>query len=457
MPDREYRFVGPSRSLCPVCRRNISAKIVERTGEIRLLKRCPEHGHFDCLIERDADWYLNRKRFDKPGTLSKTQTDVRQGCPYDCGLCPDHEQHTCIALLELTSSCGLNCPVCYADAQRDGEHLSMDRIEAMIRFFVDSEYGRGEILQLSGGEPTEHPEVLSVIAMARDMGLRYVMLNTNGRRIAEDPTFADALTAFEDRFEVYLQFDGFQPDSYRRFRGSDLSGLKQRALDALVTRGIPVTLVSTVERGVNETEIGPIVAHALERPFVRGINFQPLSYCGRIPAGMDPANRITMTGVLREIEKQCAGTLKVTDFVPLPCNVDSVAVTYLYRQGKSFTPITRQLDVADYLPHIDNSFLFDSKELWQRARADICCDLGGFWKGLSSLLPRDFGLRGSKAQREYVNSSTFRISVSSFLDPWNFEHGAMMKECVHVLTPDLKKIPFSAHNILHREARGATP
>ncbi|MCJ7688322.1 MAG: radical SAM protein, partial [Clostridiaceae bacterium] len=141
----------------------------------------------------------------------KVYSKVEKGCPYDCGssgICPQHDQHVCIALIEITTKCNLKCPLCFAVAG-EGEFLSLDRIEKMMDFFIDSEYGQGEILQISGGEPTIHPDIIEIIRMAKSKNFKYVMLNTNGIRIAEDEEFASQLQQFIGGFEVYLQFDGF--------------------------------------------------------------------------------------------------------------------------------------------------------------------------------------------------------------------------------------------------------
>ena len=152
----------------------------------------------------------------------------------------------------------LQCPLCFADAG-EGEFLSIDRIEKMMDFFIDSEYGQGEILQISGGEPTIHPDILNIIKMAKSKNFKYVMLNTNGIRIAKDEDFAQALQQFAGGFEVYLQFDGFKESTYNTLRGKNLLPVKQKALENLSKYKIPTTLVSTITAGVNDDEIGEIL------------------------------------------------------------------------------------------------------------------------------------------------------------------------------------------------------
>lgn len=241
-------YLSATRSLCNVCQKVIDGRIVADGQGVFILKRCPEHGSFRELLEEDAAWHLLKAGYDKPGTASSRQTGYNQGCPYDCGLCPDHDQHTCIGLLEVTRRCSLNCGNCFAEGGR-GRDLPLELIARMMDFHLAAEGGHAEILQISGGEPTEHPEILDIIRMARSKGFGYVMLNTNGLRIARDPAFAAALAEFRGGFEVYLQFDGLDDAIYQSLRGQPLLELKRQALRHLGQNHVPATLVCTVKAG----------------------------------------------------------------------------------------------------------------------------------------------------------------------------------------------------------------
>jgi len=453
---KSYLYHGQTTSLCSQCAALIPAKIVVEDGAVYLLKRCPEHGEHRALLEEDADWYLHRGQYEKPGTLSHPQTAIGRGCPHDCGLCPDHEQHTCIGLVEVTDRCDLGCPVCYANAG-NGSFLNLQTIERMLDMYLQSESGEAEILQISGGEPTLHPRILDIIRMAKAKGFRFVMLNTNGLRIAEDPAFAAALHEFYGGFEVYLQFDGFTPRAYERLRGRDLSAVKQQAVNNLAEAGVPMTLVTTVHPTANESELGRIIQYGLDTPFVRGINFQPVARFGRCP---DDAGGVTLTGILHRIERQTQGMVRVSDFIPLPCNTDRVAISYLYRDKGNFIPIMRNAKIREYLPLIKNTLLFDARDILSQTAAGLLkgqyiCECLGFLKDFLPLAPLGKNIRLEGGQVKYNIENTFRLSVTSFLDRYNFELRAMKKECVHVLTPDLRKIPFSAYNLFYRAARDA--
>lgn len=206
--DRDYIFHEFTTSLCPKCLKNVSAKIIFKNNKVFLKKYCKKHGEQEELLEEDIEYYKTKRNYDKPGTISKTQNKTKKGCPFDCGLCPVHDQHTCIGLIEVTNRCNLKCPTCYAKSG-EGKDLSLKKISKMMDFMVKSEGGESEILQISGGEPTLHPEIIKIVELARTKKIKYVMLNTNGLRIAEEEDFVKELSKFKKRFEIYLQFDGF--------------------------------------------------------------------------------------------------------------------------------------------------------------------------------------------------------------------------------------------------------
>jgi len=184
--DANYVFYELTRSICPTCRRPIDAKILLRGNKVYMQKRCPEHGEFEGLIYADADAYVNIAKFNKPGAIPlHYATEIENGCPHDCGLCPDHQQHACVGIIEVNSACNMDCPLCFADAGA-GFNLSLADVEEILDHFVAAE-GMAEVVQFSGGEPTIHPQIIPMLRAAQERNIRYVMLNTNGRHGDHDP------------------------------------------------------------------------------------------------------------------------------------------------------------------------------------------------------------------------------------------------------------------------------
>ncbi|MGD9934593.1 MAG: radical SAM protein [Dehalococcoidia bacterium] len=412
-------------------------------------KRCPEHGQFEGLVYGDAPAYMANARFNKPGTIPLAfSTELVNGCPHDCGLCPDHQQHACVGIIEVNSACNMDCPLCFANAGA-GFNLSVEEVEDILDRFVDTE-GNPEFVQFSGGEPTIHPQLPAMLRAAKARGIPHVMINTNGRRIATDDAFLAEIA--EIRPSIYFQFDGFEDATYVAIRGEPgLFPEKLRALDRLAAIGCDVVLVPAIERDVNLHEVGRIVQFGLDHPAVRGINFQPAFHAGR-HSQHDPMQRITIPDILKAMEEQTAGTFMVSDFVPVPCcfpTCNSVTYAYLDDDG-TVIPVPRLLEVDDYLDYITNRIIPDMG-------AEVRTALEGLWS--SAALPgsdkasRDFALSCAACDLPTLDigelsKRVFMIMLQDFMDPWTFNQKNLMKCCKEFLLPDGKQIPFCAYNTL---------
>jgi hypothetical protein len=447
--DADYVFYELTRSICPNCKRVIDAKILLRDNKVFMTKRCPDCGPFEALIYADAEAYMSFSKFNKPGTIPLAYgSEIKEGCPYDCGLCPDHQQHTCLGIIEVNSACNMDCPLCFAEAG-PGFSLTVEEVEAMLDDFVRTE-GSPEVVQFSGGEPTIHPQIIDFVKAAKDRGIPFVMINTNGKRIARDDRFLEQLN--QARPSLYFQFDGFDAETYRIIRGEPgILEEKLRALDRLAAIGLSVTLVPAIERGVNEHEIGKIIDFAIQHPAVRGINFQPAFHAGR-HMQHDPMHRMTIPDVLRLIEQQTAGKFLVSDFIPVPCCFPTCnSVTYAFINGDTVTPLSRIVNVYDYLDYITNRVLPDFSMEVKRA-------LEGLWS--SSSVP------GSQKSAEQlavscqacgvpdrftvgdIAQNVLMIMLQDFMDPWTFNQKNLMKCCKEILLPGGKQIPFCAYNTI---------
>src|SRR5207244_6111843 len=196
-------------------------------------------------------------------------TSMIYGCPYDCGLCPDHMQHSCLTLVEITDNCNLRCPVCFAGSGPERErHKPLESVLAMLDAIVANE-GEPDVVQISGGEPTLHPDLFAILDEAYARPIRHVMINTNGVRIAREPQFAAELARRYPRLEIYLQFDSLEAAPLRALRGGDLREVRAAALKNLNAVDLSTTLVVTLRKGLNDHEVGAIIRHALAQPCVR--------------------------------------------------------------------------------------------------------------------------------------------------------------------------------------------
>jgi len=422
--------------------------------QVFYLKRCRDHGVQKTLISDDLDYWRAQKLWLKPGDRPlQAQTRTEAGCPFDCGLCPDHEQHSCLAILEVNSACNLACPVCFADAEdMHGAHLPLPVIERMLDKLVESE-GEPDVVQISGGEPTIHPHFFEILDAVKARPIRHAMINTNGVRIAQDPAFVDRLATYMPRLEVYLQFDSLNDDALMNLRGAKLSRIRRQALEALERAGISTTLVVTVKRGVNDHEVAALVRHALEWSCVRGVTFQPVQDAGRNHGFDAKLNRVLPTQIRREIAK--SGVFALDDMIPLPCNPDQICIGYGLRQGKAVTPITSLLpremilNGPNTVAYEDYPALRDSiLNLLSLSTAD--CNTEEKLAGVLCCLPQAM----VPADLSYANS--FRVVILQFLDRYNFDLATVKRSCIHFVTPEGQIIPFDTYNTYYRAgAEGA--
>jgi uncharacterized radical SAM superfamily Fe-S cluster-containing enzyme len=442
-------FQGQTTSLCETCLALVPAKIISEGSNVFLLKRCKTHGVQKTVISDDLDYWKAQKDWLKPGDRPlHVQSTTEYGCPYDCGLCPDHEQHSCLAIIEINEACNLTCPVCFADSSVKREtHRSLTEVEAMLDTIVAAE-GEPDLVQISGGEPTLHPQFFEILEAAKRRPIRHLMINTNGLRIAREPDFVARLASFMPRFEVYLQFDSLQRAALMDLRGADLRSVRAQALEALERHNISTTLVVTLKTGVNDEEIPQIIHHALQWRCVRGVTFQPIQDAGRND-GFDPkAHRMVLTQVRRKVAE--AGVFSLADMIPLPCNPDQICIGYGLRDGTHVTPVTSLLPRELFVAALPNTVSFEAyPEL--RARIFDLLSLstaqGDTSEKLASLL---CCLPAAAVPVQIGYENTFRIVISQFLDRFNFDIGTVKRSCVHFVEPDGRIIPFDTYNTFYR-------
>jgi len=444
--ERDSIFVELTRSICPTCRKIVDAQIHVRDGRVYMKKRCPDHGWFEGIISSDSDMYLGASRFNRPGRIPlQFATEVRDGCPLDCGLCPEHQQHTCVGIIEVTQNCNLRCPTCFTDSP-SGKSLSLDQVTGILDNFVAAE-GEPEVVQFSGGEPSIHPEILRMLQAAKDKGIKYVMLNSNGVRIAREASFVEELSRIG--VVVYLQFDGFSSSTFETIRGIDLGQVKRDAIENLSRFNVNTVLVSTVQRGVNENEIGQIVDYAMETPIVKGVVFQPTFYTGRHP-NFDPMDRVTLPDVIKGVVSQSKLGFRESDFVPIPCCYPTCSsATYVYVDNGSVLPLPRAVNVQDYLDYFKNRTVVDIDSVVQSAFDSLYS--AASIPGSEKMLENYCTACGIPFELGEIKNKVKMIMIQPFPDPYTFNVKQVMKCCVHELLPDKRIIPFCAYNNIYRD------
>jgi len=454
MPTRKYTYYDFTLSLCPECLKRIDAKIVFENDNVYMLKRCPEHGNSKVLIADDIAYYKNIRNYNKPSDIPyKFNTKTHYGCPYDCGLCPDHEQHSCLTVVEVTDRCNLTCPTCYAGSSPTyGRHRSLDEIKKMLDTIVINEK-EPDVVQISGGEPTIHPQFWEILDYAKTLPIKHIMLNTNGIAIAKDIEFAKRLKTYSPDFEIYLQFDSFKKEVLQSMRGADLRKIREQAIANLNEVNLSTTLVVTLQKGLNDDEIGKIIEYALKQKCIRGVTLQPTQIAGRLDDFDLEKNRITLTEVRRKILEQ-TDIFNADDLIPVPCNPDSLVMAYALKLEDNVLPLTRYVNPADLLDNSKNTIIYEQDEVLHSKMIELfstgnsveCAEEN--LKSIMCCLPKI-----DAPNLGYNN--LFRIIIMQFIDAYNFDVRAIKKSCVHIVNKDNKIIPFETMNLFYRDDKQA--
>ena len=454
------KILSRTESVCPVCLQRIPASRVQYGADVYLEKECRDHGSFQTIIWRGDNpsyeaWASQAPSVPVP--LARERTSGH-GCPFDCGLCPEHRQQTCCVLLEVTSRCNLHCPVCFAQS---GEGEVFDPTLREIESWYEKLMAAGGPfnIQLSGGEPTVRDDLPEIVALGRAKGFPYIQLNTNGLRLAEEPDYVRRLKD-AGLSCVFLQFDGTEDGITRKIRGRELWEWKRRTVDICGELELGVILAVTVVPDVNAENIGEIVNFAIERmPVVRGVHFQPISYFGRYPKAPADDDRITLPEVMRAIERQTNGLISVASLQP-----PRAENAYCSFQGNYVRLATGEMKV------------------WNSSDKQGCCGSAAVEepaKRARDFVARKWTMPAAKSSPERkgqsgdsrgtcgcaidttslddfldrVECNSFCISGMAFQDVWNLDLERLRQCFIHVVSGDGRIIPFCAYNLTSCDGR----
>lgn len=442
-------ILSRTESVCPECLARIPATRVVDGEEIYLEKTCPQHGAFRTLLWRGKPDYSIWARPKIPSFPKNPLTEVRNGCPFDCGLCGEHRQHTCSVLLEVTQRCDLHCPICFADSGNIGtEDWALSEVAAWYDRLLAN--GGPFNIQLSGGEPCLCDDLPEMIRIGRSKGFSFFQVNTNGLRIAREP---DYLARLKDAglTTVFLQFDGTRDEIYHQIRGRALLEQKLQALANCVAQGVGVVLVPTLIPGVNTGDIGNIIRLALSNmPVCRGVHFQPVSHFGRYPSAMDQAARITLPEVIHEIESQTGGTLPAEAFCPPGCEnaLCSFHGNFVLMPNDELKPISHFKETTCGCKPIV------AAEGAAQARKFVSANWANPGSAPEqSIFSRRPILDDLDIFLERKRTHTFCVSGMAFQDAWNIDLERLRDCCIHVANPNGKLVPFCAYNLTDRNGR----
>jgi uncharacterized radical SAM superfamily Fe-S cluster-containing enzyme len=469
-------FLKDTLSICPECHRVLPARLVMKHGQVVMAKTCPEHGGYEDLYWSDFEQWERARRYSVVGDgLENPRTEASKGCPYDCGICPNHKSQTILSIIDVTNNCNLKCPICFANAAAAGYlyQPSLDQIKGMIDNLVANRPVSVKALQLSGGEPTLRDDLPEIVNYAHDAGIHHIEVNTNGIRIANDPAYLKQLLE-ADVSSFYLQFDGVTPEPYKTTRGLDLLPTKMKALENLRGGGHDSTiLVVTLVKGINDNQLGRIINFAAENhDIIRCINVQPVSVTGRIDRNKLREYRITIPDFMRLVEEQTNGQIRQSDFFPVPSVVPFARAvgalkgsrypeftmhehcgmaTFVFVEDGKITPITRYANLDGFMNSMKRVAELASTGHKVRANFEMIRSLKHLKLEVLGPLMTGVIKEGSYEALGRLMRKVVMIGAMHFMDPYNFDLERVERCGIHYAVPDGRIIPFCTMNSLHRE------
>jgi uncharacterized radical SAM superfamily Fe-S cluster-containing enzyme len=498
-----------TQSLCPECKKTIEATILEKNGKAVMQKECEDHGKFEDVVYSDAKMYLRMETMahDGVGLEKPFYTKEDATCPDDCGMCVLHKSHTCLAILDLTNRCNLKCPICFANANSAGYvyEPTFDQVVFMMEKLREQKPVPTPAIQFSGGEPTIRSDLPKILKKAWELGFMQIQIATNGITMSKSREYVQQLVE-SHLHTVYLQFDGLDDQAYQSCRGKPLADVKKRVIehsrdikpfrDELDRLYQPKTLsnvlVPTIVNTINDHEVVPIFDYAIKNlDVVRGINYQPVSFTGRIDEKELKQQRFTLSDLVDRLME--TGHFEKEDFFPVPSvtpiseltsiiqKTPKVAftssphcglATYVFVSKNDIIPITRFMDIPQ--------FLMDTQDTVD----DLTKDTAGarLKRGTASVFAKSDAIKRSvmkKRVKKYFREkyapegmnqdnvadlianiftggnkealadfawNTLYIGGMHFQDCYNYDIERVKRCVIHYPVPDGRIIPFCAYN-----------
>jgi 7,8-dihydro-6-hydroxymethylpterin dimethyltransferase len=481
------------QSLCPECLTVIQGTLYEEEGQVFMRKTCATHGAFRELISTDATFHKLMVQRDRAITRGVTHPigEPAEACPRGCGVCSRHLSAPMLVNIDLTNRCNLKCPICFAntDASRQVVELSLDQVRKILDTICQVHDVPPACLQLTGGEPTLHPQFFDALREARKRHFVQLQVATNGIRFAQDARFA-VQAAEAGLNTAYLQFDGLNDEVYEQMRGRPLLDLKLSAIDHLFAAGIRTVLVPTVAKGINDDQIGDLTRFAAERTHkIAAISWQPVSFTGRLNYDERIARQFTMADLAREIETQTGYAKMYRDWYPfgfvdplarvleavqgkpntvLCCNPTCGGATYLIvdSQTGKVHPIPEFVDVeglmgaiSSAVRHFGRSGLLNKlnnahqmKNLRTFYREDVAPEGWSFESFADFMLDfADFRNRYADNEARMWSGRPPRhrpllMTCMHFQDVYNYQIDRVNRCLVHYAAPDGSLYPFCSYN-----------
>lgn len=458
--ERPYTYLGTVQGMCRDCRQLVPARLLEVDGAVFQERICPRCGPARTRIADDVGWFLARQATPvrcKPAL--QPGGAVLAGCPHDCGPCAAHANACHLPVFSITNACNMECPICFTFNRPDQRYFMAP---AELRTLLDRLLARAgplDLVNITGGEPTLHPDLFALLRECRRPGIGRVTMNTNGLRLAENEDLCRALA--DAGVYVVLSFDTFRPERALRIHGRDVIDTKRRALANLQRHGIGTTLLNVMIRGLNDDEVGGVVALAQEHSVVRSVTVQTMAFTGHGGRNFHPRTPMPLDGAARAIETGTGGALRASDFFAhAGAHPLCYSVGYYLKDGARLRSLTDFLSVEELGAMLGTGYLLQpgeaGAELFQRAidrlwaAGDETRLLPAIRRLVEQMYPPGRALTAA-ARQSVAEERLLAIYLHSHMDEDTLDLARLQACPDQVPDPDGRLIPACAYNLFYRE------
>lgn len=460
----EHVYYSFTKSLCKTCKGPVDAKIVFQDDKVWFDKFCPEHGKQRALVSSSIEWYVDALSFVAPNTPpARVMKEVSKGCPFDCGPCSSHQQKVYLPVIPITSSCNLDCPICYTVNKNENAHyLSKEAMQKIIDHLL-RDHKELDIINFTGGEPTLHPQLPEFLEMCRAAGIQRLTISTNGLKLMNEE-YVKKLAALDAR--IVLSLDTFDPEVDKILLGANTIKAKLKALELLEKYDVVTTLLPAVAAGLNDKDIPKLFELMLSKRHICSMELHTLTFTGQGGVGFERSARITLPDLHTRLSEASGGKIHWKDFVPSPlAHPHCYSICYLLLlDGGGYVPFARLVSRQKLYELLQDSLYIEPREkledvfrgmmdnLWANPELHPESErvLATLKRLLTEMFPSGKPLPILERQK-IAERSAKAIYIHSHMDEETFDVSRIMKCCVGVPEADGTNIPTCSYNVLYRE------
>ncbi len=456
---KEYSFYKMTRGMCRKCRKIIDSRIFIQDEKVYQENMCPDCGNVKTLIAEDKEWYFKYINFPiKLQTPQKINTPRQNGCPYDCGICPWHENRPSLPVFSITNACNLRCPICLTFNREDEIYfMSVDEMKKTVDFLMENNDSY-DLVNIKGGEPTLHPNLIELLKVVKRDEIGRITVNSNGLRLGEDENLVKQLKDLG--VYIILSFDTLDSETSVKIHGKDIVEAKFKALDLLQKYDIGVTLLNVMIKGVNDHEIFDIINLSSKYKNIRSITIQNMTFTGQGGSNFKPQERLTLDMAMRIIQEKSGNIIKKDNFFPLPSNHPlCYSIGYFFRDEETLRSFTDLLSVDDLIELIGTNYIMRPDERFNEKFNEAIAEswaeesnpeLLGFVK---KLLKKMYPVQGQITpfeRQKIAEDSILTVYIHAHMDEDNFDISRIVC-CTDLVPVDGEKlIPACAYNLFYR-------